>query len=369
MALEKHPGLQAPGSVGSRPTRREAFPPTKARTATCGPSPRFGAQLRDQFCRAIRVRHLSPSTEKSYWSWIARYVLFHGRRHPGELGAANITEFLSFLATEKNVSASTQNQALAALIFLYRVVLEIDIGPISNLVRAKDRRTLPVVLNVREVAALLDQLEGVHKLMATMLYGGGLRLLECARLRIKDIDFDAGHVIVRSGKGGKDRVTLLPELLQRALPAHIKRVHEQHHRDRAQGAGHVALPHALSKKYRNASRDWAWQWVFPATRIYTDRVTGNRHRHHLHEFVLQRAVRRAVAAAQIPKKASCHTLRHSFATHLLQAGTDIRSIQKLLGHADIRTTMIYTHVVNRGSGSLKSPGRSAAIETRRVRLR
>jgi integron integrase len=303
----------------------------------------------------MRVRHLSPSTEKSYWSWVARYVLFHDRRHPRELGASHITQFLSFLATEENVSASTQNQALAALIFLYRMVLEIDIGPITDLVRAKDRRALPVVLNHREVAALLDQLEGVHKLMATLLYGSGLRLLECARLRIKDIDFDARQVIVRSGKGGKDRVTLLPELIQRELPAHITRVHEQHHRDRAQGAGHVALPHALSKKYKNASRDWAWQWVFPATRIYTDRVTGKRHRHHLHESALQRAVRRAVAAAQIPKKAGCHTLRHSFATHLLQSGTDIRSIQKLLGHADIRTTMIYTHVAQSGTLGIQSP--------------
>ncbi len=282
-------------------------------------------------------------------------MLFHNKRHPRELGAPHIAAFLSALATNEKVSASTQNQALCALIFLYRQVLVIDIGPLGDLTRAKRPRTLPVVLNVREVAALLDQLEGVNNLAATLLYGAGLRLLECLQLRIKDIDFDARQVVVRSGKGDKDRITLLPERIQRKLPAHIRRVHEQHHRDRAEGAGHVALPHALTRKYKNASRDWAWQWVFPATRIYTDRQTGLRHRHHLHETVLQRAVRQAVAQARIPKKAGCHTLRHSFATHLLQSGTDIRTIQKLLGHADIRTTMIYTHVAACGPLGLRSP--------------
>ena len=284
-----------------------------------------------------------------------RFVLFYEKRHPSEMGAGEITHFLSSLATEGRVSASTQNQALCALIFLYRQVLKIDVGSLDGLIPAKLPRTLPVVLSVNEVSAVLDELDGVHRLMGTFLYGAGLRLLECACLRVKDIDFDARQVIVRSGKGDKDRVTLLPDLLRRELPAHLKRVRAQHRRDRAAGAGHVALPHALAKKYRSASRDWAWQWVFPATRIYTDRLTGQRHRHHLHESVLQRAVRRAVANAQIPKKAGCHTLRHSFATHLLQAGTDIRTIQRLLGHSDLRTTMIYTHVAQVGPFGIQSP--------------
>ena len=303
----------------------------------------------------MRVRHLSPWTERSYWAWIVRFVLFYKKRHPSEMGAAEITHFLSSLATEGRVSASTQNQALCALIFLYRQVLKIDVGSLDGLIRARRPRTLPVVLSVNEVSAIFDELDGVHRLMGTLLYGAGLRLLECACLRVKDIDFDARQVIVRSGKGGKDRVTLLPDLLRRELPAHLKRVRAQHRRDRAAGAGHVVLPCALAKKYRSASRDWAWQWVFPATRIYTDRLTGQRHRHHLHESVLQRAVRQAVANAQIPKKAGCHTLRHSFATHLLQAGTDIRTIQRLLGHSDLRTTMIYTHVAQVGPFGIQSP--------------
>jgi len=303
----------------------------------------------------MRLRHLSPRTEKSYWAWVSRFVLFHGKRHPNEMGTQEITDFLSSLATERRVSASTQNQALCALIFLYREVLKIKIGPLDDLVRAKRPKTLPVVLSVREVSAVLDQLDGVNKLMATLLYGAGLRLLECARLRVKDIDFDARQVIVRSGKGGKDRISLLPDLLRRELPAHLERAHAQHRRDRATGAGHVALPLALARKYPSASREWPWQWVFPATRIYSDRATGERRRHHLHESVLQRAVRSAVANSGIPKKAGCHTLRHSFATHLLQSGTDIRTIQKLLGHSDIRTTMIYTHVAQSGPFGIQSP--------------
>ena len=271
------------------------------------------------------------------------------------MGTQEITDFLSSLATERRVSASTQNQALCALIFLYREVLKIKIGPLDDLVRAKRPKTLPVVLSVREVSVVLDQLDGVNKLMATLLYGAGLRLLECARLRVKDIDFDARQVIVRSGKGGKDRISLLPDLLRRELPAHLERAHAQHRRDRATGAGHVALPLALARKYPSASREWPWQWVFPATRIYSDRATGERRRHHLHESVLQRAVRSAVANSGIPKKAGCHTLRHSFATHLLQSGTDIRTIQKLLGHSDIRTTMIYTHVAQSGPFGIQSP--------------
>jgi integron integrase len=318
-------------------------------------SARFGPQLRKEFANAMRVRHLSPHTERSYWGWVSRYILYYDRRHPIELGARKITGFLSSLATDGKVSASTQNQALNALVFLYRDVLESDVGQLDGLIPAKRSRPLPVVLSVAEVSALLGQLDSVHKLMGTLLYGAGLRLLERAQLRIKDIDFDARQVIVRSGKGGKDRVTLLPDLLHSELPAHLARVRAQYEKDRRAGAGHVSLPYALTKKYRNASREWPWQWVFPATRIYTDKETGLRHRHHLHQTVLQKAVRRAVADAQIPKKAGCHTLRHSFATHLLQAGTDIRTIQKLLGHSDIRTTMIYTHVTQSGPYGIASP--------------
>jgi integron integrase len=316
---------------------------------------RFGPDLRRRFARAMRLRHLSPRTEKSYWAWVVRFILFHDKRPPEEMGSTEITTFLSSLATESEVSASTQNQALAALLFLYRDVLEIDPGQLQTLVRARRPVTLPVVLSPREVQALLDQLDAVPRLMATLLYGAGLRLFECANLRVKDIDFDARQIIVRSGKGRKDRVTLLPRILHTDLAIHLERVRLQHQRDLAKGAGHAALPHALTEKYRGASREWPWQWVFPATRLYTDDKCGQRRRHHLHVSVLQRAVKKALLAAAIPKHAGCHTLRHSFATHLLQSGTDIRTIQKLLGHADIRTTMIYTHVVARKGFTIESP--------------
>lgn len=305
--------------------------------------------------RAVRIRHFSPRTEEAYWGWIVRFILFHKKRHPKEMGASEISRFLSSLATERQVSASTQNQALAALIFLYRVVLKTNPGQLDDLVRAKRPKTLPVVMSVHEVASLLDQLEGTPRLMATLLYGAGLRLLECANLRVKDVDFDACHLTVRSGKGRKDRITLLPDTLRESLAIHLESVHAQHQRDLRKGAGHVSLPYALVEKYRSASREWPWQWVFPATRTYTDRRTGHRHRHHLHESVLQRAVKQAAREARIPKKVGCHTLRHSFATHLLQAGTDIRTIQKLLGHADIRTTMIYTHVLDGSRPGVESP--------------
>jgi integron integrase len=267
------------------------------------------------------------------------------------------------LATDNHVSASTQNQALAALIFLYRHVLKAKVGPLDNLVRAKRAKTLPIVMSVGEVSRVLRQLEGPKRLMATLLYGAGLRLLECANLRVKDIDFDTRHVIVRSGKGRKDRVTLLPKTIHSDLADHIERVYAQHQLTLGHGADHVALPGALSQKNQNARREWPWQRVFPATRLYTDRQTGQRRRHHIHESVLQRAVKQAVSKAHIPKKAGCHTLRHSFATHLLQAGTDIRTIQKLLGHADIRTTMIYTHVLEYTRLGIESPtDRLARIE-------
>jgi integron integrase len=303
----------------------------------------------------IRSRHYSRRTEKSYVGWIKRFILFHGKRHPREMGEGEITSFLSHLATKKRVSASTQNQALSAILFLYREVLKIDLDWLDGFVRAQRPRRLPTVLTRDEVRAILDRMHGTPWLMASLLYGAGLRLLECARLRVKDIEFVRMEIVVRDGKGKKDRVTLLPIGLKRPLVEHLARVRIQHKRDLQAGRGSVALPNALMRKYPNAAREWAWQWVFPATRFYIDRDAGERRRHHLHESVLQRAVKEAVRAAGISKPATCHTLRHSFATHLLERGYDIRTIQELLGHSDVNTTMIYTHVLNSGGRGVRSP--------------
>ncbi len=304
---------------------------------------------------AIRARHYSPRTEDSYRRWIKRFILFNGKRHPNEMGEAEVTSFLSNLATDRHVSASTQNQALSAILFLYREVLKRDLGWLDGIVRAKRPQRLPVVLTHDEVQVVLKHMRGVPLLMASLLYGSGMRLLECARLRIKDVDFTRSEITVRDGKGRKDRVTMLPARLQGPIAEHIARVRLQHDRDIRRGRGSVALPDALSRKYPNASREWPWQWVFPATRFYKDSETGEYRRHHLHESVLQRAVKEAVRSAGVAKRASCHTLRHSFATHLLEKGYDIRTIQELLGHSDVSTTMIYTHVLNRGGRGVRSP--------------
>ncbi len=266
-----------------------------------------------------------------------------------------MTGFLSHLATKRRVSASTQNQALNAILFLYREVLHRDLDWLDGIVRAKRPIRLPVVLTREEVQAVLDHMRGVPLLMASLLYGAGLRLLECARLRVKDIDLARGDITVRDGKGQKDRVTLLPGRLRGRLAGHLARVRIQHERDIRRGRGAVALPGALCRKYQGASREWGWQWVFPATRFYRDSETGEPRRHHLHESVLQRAVKDAVRMSGIAKPATCHTLRHSFATHLLEKGYDIRTIQELLGHSDVSTTMIYTHVLNRGGRGVRSP--------------
>ncbi|MDR7523755.1 MAG: integron integrase [Armatimonadota bacterium] len=304
---------------------------------------------------AVRARHYSRRTEEAYIAWVRRYILFHGKRHPAEMGAAELTQFLTSLAVQGNVAASTQNQALSALLFLYREVLGQEVPWLHDLVHAKRPRQLPVVLTRDEVRVVLGHLQGVPRLMALLLYGAGLRVLECSRLRVKDIDFARNQIIVRAGKGVRDRVTLLPAAVKADLARHLERVRRQHERDLARGAGWVELPGALMRKYPNAGREWGWQWVFPATRFYVDRVTGQRRRHHLHETVLQRAVREAVRRAGIARSATCHTLRHSFATHLLEDGYDIRTVQELLGHRDVRTTMIYTHVLNRGPGAVRSP--------------
>jgi integron integrase len=303
----------------------------------------------------MRLRHLSPRTEQAYLDWMRRYHRFIGRRDPSKLGSEHVTAFLNELATRGRVSASTQNQALAALLFLYGEVLGIELPWLDELVRAKTPVRLPVVLAREEVRAIHARMNGSPRLMATLLYGAGLRLLECCHLRVKDLDFGRNQITVRRGKGEKDRATTLPQAVKAELSAHIAKVRAQHERDLGVGAGWVELPGALGRKLPSAGREWAWQWVFPATRTYVERETGQRRRHHLHETVVQQAVRRAVLAAGIPKRATCHTFRHSFATHLLEDGSDIRTVQELLGHKDVATTMIYTHVLNRGPAGVRSP--------------
>ena len=315
-------------------------------------------KLLDQVRQAIRTRHYSDKTEKAYVHWIKRYIFFHNKRPPMELAELEIGQFLSSLATDNHVSASTQNQAFNALLFLYKEVLGRKIGLIDGVVRAKRPQRLPVVLTREEVKKVIEQMNGVPRLMAILLYGGGLRLMECCHLRVKDIDFSRNEIVVRAGKGDKDRHTMLPTAIKDSLSRHIEAVRHQHQEDIEKGLGRVALPNALERKYINAGREWPWQWVFPAPQHYVDRVTGEKRRHHLHESVLQRAVRDAVVKANISKPASCHTFRHSFATHLLEDGYDIRTVQELLGHRDVSTTMVYTHVLNRGGRGVRSPADS-----------
>ena len=318
--------------------------------ATPGPR-RIGDRARE----AMRLRHLSPRTEAAYLAWMRRYHEFHGRRDPATLGAEHVTAFLTSLATDGHVAAATQNQALAALLFLYREVLGIALPWLDGIVHAKRPARLPTVLTRAEVRAVLAGMDGLPRLMVTLLYGCGLRLLECCRLRVKDIDFGRNQLTVRQGKGDKDRATMLPQSVRAELHTHLERVRAQHQRDLATNAGWVELPNALAAKLPSAGREWPWQWVFPATRTYVHRESGRVRRHHLHETVVQQAVRRAVLASGIGKRATCHTFRHSFATHLLESGSDIRTVQELLGHKDVTTTMIYTHVLNRGPAGVQSP--------------
>ena len=298
---------------------------------------------------AIRVRHYSIRTEEAYLGWANRFFKFH-RRHPKELDAEDLNRFLTHLAVHDHVAASTQRQALSAILFLYREVLKIDPPWIDNIVRARQPKRLPTVLSREEVAALLARLEGTVQLIVLLLYGTGMRILECLRLRIQDIDFDLGNVNIRNGKGQKDRTTLLPDSCRQRLLEHIIRVRESHETDLAEGFGRVHLPEALARKYPSAPADWRWQYVFPAGSRGTDPRTKVIRRHHLHPSVVQKAIKQAIRNSGIAKRASCHTLRHSFATHLLMAGYDIRTIQELLGHNDVKTTMIYTHVLNMSGG-------------------
>jgi integron integrase len=320
-----------------------------------GMSERNRVRLVDRVRGEIRLRQYSRRTEECYVRWVKRYVRFHGLRHPEELGAEEATAFLSNLAAELRVSASTQNQALSALLFLYRNVLRQDLGWLDGLVRAKRGTRLPVVLTPGEVRAVLGCMEGTARLVAQVLYGTGLRLGEALALRVKDVDLERGEVRVRAAKGGRSRVTVFPKGLVPNLESHVFAVKAQYRSDLARGHGWVELPKAFAEKSPNAARDWQWQWVFPASRQYDDAATGRRRRHHLHETVVQRSLRQAVRASGISKRATCHTLRHSFATHLLDSGYDIRTVQELLGHKDVRTTMMYTHVLQRGGLGVRSP--------------
>jgi integron integrase len=313
-------------------------------------------RLLDQVRMAARVLHYSLRTEDAYVGWIRRFILFHDKRHPLEMGAAEINQFLTHLAVEGHVSASTQNQARCALLFLYKTVLEVELQDLGDaVVLAKRPERLPVVLTRTEVRDILDHLEGPPRLVALLLYGAGLRLLDALRLRVHDVEFDRNEILVRDGKGQKDRITMLPGAVKGPLAENLFKVRELHLRDLEAGHGSVCLPDALERKYPSAAKQWGWQYVFPAAGLSRDPRTGLERRHHLDPTTIQKAMRRAVAAAGVVKHATPHTLRHSFATHLLDDGYDIRTIQELLGHNDVSTTMIYTHVLNQGGRGVKSP--------------
>jgi len=308
-------------------------------------------QVRDQ----IRTHHYSRRTSRSYVGWIRRFIFFHDRKHPKDLGEKEVSEYLTYLAVNRRVAPSTQTQALSALLFLYKRVLRVDLPWLTDVVRAKKQKRIPVVMSRDEVSSLPDHLDGTSWLIAALMYGSGFRLLEVLRLRTKDIDFDRKQILVRAGKGNKDRGALLPARLTIALKAQLASTKRQHATDLERGAGWVELPTAIQKKYPNAGRDIVWQWVFPSTRTYRDPATDQRRRHHFHESAIQRRIRQATQAAGIPKRVTSHTLRHSFATHLLEDGKDIRTVQELLGHQSLETTMIYTHVLNRGPLGARSP--------------
>ena len=312
-------------------------------------------KLLDQMRESMRARHYSHRTEKTYCHWVKRYIYFHNVRHPVEMAEPEINAFLTHLAVKEKISASTQNQALSALLYLYRHVLDRDVGDLGNVVRAKRPIHVPVVMTKKEVAAVLDCLADEKWLVASLLYGCGLRLMECLRLRVQDVDFQSCEIVVRDGKGGKDRRTMLPQSLISPLRNHLLSVKSTHEKDVADGWGKVQLPGALEKKYPKAPWEWLWQWVFPQEKRWINQTTKEQGRYHVNESIIQKAVRTAVQRARLTKRATCHTFRHSFATHLLEAGYDIRTIQELLGHSDVKTTMIYTHVLNKGTAGVSSP--------------
>jgi integron integrase len=311
--------------------------------------------LLDKVRERIRLKHYSIRTEQAYVDWIRRFILFHGKRHPAEMGSPEIVAFLTYLAIERNVAAATQNLARSALLFLYREILAIELPWLEGVQHAKRPARLPVVLTRDEVRRVLDRLEGTHRLIAALLYGAGLRIMEGVRLRVKDLDFERREITVRDGKGAKDRVTVLPRSAVVSLRTHLRGVNKLYERDLADGFGAVYKPAALERKWRNAAREWGWQYVFPAPTRSSDPRGGVQRRHHLTDQAFQRAMRQAVRDAGIVKLATPHSLRHSFATHLLESGYDIRTVQELLGHSDVSTTMIYTHVLNRGGRAVRSP--------------
>ena len=312
-------------------------------------------KLLDRMRARLRTRHYSIRTEDAYVQWARRFIVFQKKRHPSMVGASEINEFLSHLAVERNVSSSTQNQALCAILFLYRDVLGEEVPWLGNLVRARRSERFPVVLTIQEVRALIGRMNGTSQLIARLLYGTGMRVLEGLRLRVKDLDFDSGELVVRSGKGNKDRTTMLPRVLWTALRQHLAEVRALHDRDVAEGFGSVFMPDALAVKYPSAAQSWSWQWVFPAAHRSADPRNGVVRRHHIGEQIIQRAVKEAAQRAGLTKAATPHTLRHSFATHLLASGHDIRTVQELLGHSDVKTTMIYTHVLGLGASGVRSP--------------
>jgi len=332
----------------------------EARAAHAQARPKLLERLR----RAIRLHHYSPRTEQAYVHWVRRLVRFHGMRDPALMGEPEISAFLTDLATQRHVSAPTQNQALGAILFLYREVLGRRLAWLDGVVRAKETGRLPVVLTPVEVRGVVGELKGEYWVVAMLLYGAGLRLLEALQLWVKDVDFGRREIRLRSGKGGKDRVTVLPDVVRERLEVHLEAVRRLHQKDLGVGGGAVVLPGALDRKLAGAAKEWAWQWVFRASRRYRDPATGEVRRHHLDPSAVQRAFHGAVLASGIPKRATCHTLRHSFATHLLEGGADIRTVQELLGHRDVRTTMIYTHVLNRGGLGVRSPADSFGVGDR-----
>ncbi len=311
--------------------------------------------LMDRMREALNTRHCSPRTEKAYCLWVRRYIRFHGMRHPAQMSEREINEFLTHLAVHDRVSVSTQTQALCALLFLYRYVLGYEIGDLGGVIRARKSRRLPVVMTRDEVRAVLAGLDDEYWLMAALMYGTGLRLMECLRVRVHDIDFSRKEITVRDGKGGKDRVTVLPDALVPALKRQLRHAKSVYQQDLDDGWGRVELPRALDRKYPNAAAEWGWQWVFPQQNRWNNEKAGAQGRHHAHETLVQRAVKRAVRQAGVAKRVSCHTFRHSFATHMLEDGYDIRTIQELLGHKSVSTTMVYTHVLNRGGLGVRSP--------------